>query len=68
MKIKVTVEVEAPEGATHYDGELLDELTWWRTVQRWDGTYWQYWRATTRQWMFHGINRPHWITAIHEVK
>ena len=68
MKIKVTVEVDVPEGATHYAGEILDDPTYWRPKERSDGLYWQYWCETRHSWMFSGINKPHWISLLSEVK
>ena len=68
MKIKVTVEVEVPEGATHYAGEILDDPTYWKSLQRSDGEHWYIWEAERRAWCPTGTTKPYWICAIAGVK
>lgn len=69
MKIKVITEVEAPEGATHYFGDLLADPIWVKFVEGDPNSYatrqrdqWYEWK--NGQWFFLSEHRPHWIKEI----
>jgi hypothetical protein len=79
MKIPVIVEVEAPDDATHYTGELLDNPTWWKHVVSDNGVHkhWCWWRSgtvpgnprmsihpLTPGWYIHGAYRPNYLQEI----
>lgn len=61
MKIEVKVEVEAPNGATHYFGELLDDPLWFK--KKYIAGY-AHWFGLTRsgEWVLvrHGEEAPRW--------
>lgn len=68
MKIKVTVEIEAPDGAAYYAGDLLDSPDWWKPLTRSDGEYWCCWSYERKAWLCATNEKPYWIHAIAEVK
>ena len=55
MKIQVLVEIEAPDGATHYGGNLNDEPTWYKCSQ--PGGYVHRW--------YYNYDRKGWFLACH---
>lgn len=69
MKIKVLTEVDAPKGATHYWGDLLDEPKFAKTSQEPDGwTYWWWYDPTRQDWFLSeqgpAGTKPHWIKEL----
>jgi hypothetical protein len=67
MKIKLEVEFEVPEGATHYDGELdgkLKALGFYKRTQSEDGEAWLVWSDQDDGWTFMSRHRPHWLKRI----
>lgn len=73
MKIRVVVEVEAPEGATHYGGELTggleckgcDRPSWYKRVDIGVvGEHWFKWNEERKAWFFCGHYHPHWVKDI----
>lgn len=64
MKVKVVVEVEAPEGATHYTGWLPTEATWWKSRPIAGFPQWLSWNPVSREWYVQGDHPPHFIQEI----
>jgi hypothetical protein len=65
MKIQVTVEVEVPDGATHYIGDLLDGPAWLKCTQIGVvGDHWWFWSPDDRGWFLLGFHKPHWAKEI----
>lgn len=65
MKIQVTTEVEAPEGATHYWGDLLDDPTFVKCTQiGCVGDHWWSWAKDRGLWIFVSHHKPHWLKEI----
>lgn len=69
MKIKVLTEVDAPKGATHYWGDLLDEPKFAKTSREPDGwTYWWWYDPTRQDWFLSeqgpAGTKPHWIKEL----
>lgn len=66
MKIEVTTVVDAPDGATHYAGELLDEPTWWKFLVNSTGVIrvWCYYCNVRNGWFISGEHKPHWIKEL----
>lgn len=66
MKVRLVADIVAPDGATHYSGNLLEEQTWWKLSG--DATdhrsRWCYWNAHKKDWYVHSEHRPHWIKEI----
>lgn len=65
MKIKV----DAPKGATHYWGDLLDEPKFAKTSREPDGwTYWWWYDPTRQDWFLDtqgpAGTKPHWIKEL----
>lgn len=73
MKFRVAVEVEAPEGATHFSGEILDDPTWYKFAVNSTGVIraW-YWYCPERGWMYHREGTPeeppHWVKPIEPIR
>jgi hypothetical protein len=64
MKIKVMVTIEAPDGTSHYTGDLLDDPTWWKTRPIVGVPYWLYYNEDRKEWMIGSESKPHWIQEI----
>ena len=66
MKISITVQIEAPEGATHYFGDILDEPTFVKCSQI--GVVGDHWFAYDKEIGWHLLSHemPHWIKQIPE--
>jgi hypothetical protein len=64
MKIKVMVEIEIPDDATHYTGELTDTATWWKKKLIAGFPQWLYWDIAREEWMVHGDYAPWFIKEI----
>jgi len=63
--VKVIVEIEVPEGATHYGGSLTDDPTWYKCTQIGVvGAHWWYYSADRKSWIFMGHFPPHFYTRI----
>lgn len=64
MKFRVVVEVDAPDGATHYYGELLHDPVWVKCTQIGvaGDHWWQY--DPHKGWMFSSHFKPHWAKEI----
>lgn len=67
MKIKVTTEVEAPDGATHYFGDLLDNPTFVKmTMVGVVGEHWWSYNQNRKEWVLISHHRPHWLKEINQ--
>lgn len=69
MKLHVTVEVDAPDGATHYSGDLLDDPAYYKCVRINDYGHWFMWtadRPTEWRLSHHGDTPPHHSKQISE--
>lgn len=68
MIIKVISEIEAPDDATHYSGDILDNPTWWKLSVNSTGTIsmWCFWKAQEKEWYVRSTHKPHWITKINK--
>ena len=66
MKIPVTIEVEAPDGATHYTGDILDDPIWWKHQVNSTGAIkaWYFNHGYGGPWYYHGEREPHFLQAI----
>ena len=64
MKIKVLTEVVAPEGSTHYFGELLDEPAFVKMRQVAGYDHWFEYSQTRKQWSLIGHTKPHWVREL----
>ncbi len=64
MKAKIAIEINVPEGATHYCGNLLDDPTWYKTEILTGVPYWLYWSNQHNEWMIKGETKPHWVIDI----
>lgn len=63
MKIPVTVEVEAPDDATHYFGDLLDDPIFVKCTQVGvGGDHW--WHFKDGTWFMISHHRPHWLKEL----
>lgn len=67
IRVTVVHEVQAPDEATHYAGDLLDEPTWWKYSENDTGTFkgWCYYDPNRGAW-FIGADgwKPDWIKEI----
>jgi hypothetical protein len=60
-------EVDAPDGATHYCGDLLCEPEFYKHYVNSTGTFngWLYWnRKKNDSWYIHGETPPHFLKEI----
>ncbi len=67
MKVRVVVEIEAPEGATHYSEDLLDCPTWWKFQVNSTGVVkaWYYFSFDNNEWRYFQFgNAPDWLKEI----
>jgi len=64
MIIKVQTEVVAPEGSTHYFGNLLDEPTFCKVRQVAGFDHWFEYQNTRKGWVLIGYSKPHWVKDI----
>lgn len=63
MDITVRVTVEAPDGATHYDGNLLGKPTFYKmTMVGVVGEHW--WFYNGGQWRLSQHSKPHWVKPL----
>ena len=59
MIIKVVIWVEAPDGTTHYTGDIAENPTWFKVTQVGvAGDHWWYWNGIRRAWVFAGHYPP----------
>lgn len=64
MKIRVIIEIEVPDGATHYSGRISYDPVWYKQKQRVDGMYWySCWREGA-PWMLESVLKPNWLHKI----
>ena len=73
MIIKVQTEVTAPDGSTHYFGNLLDEPTFVKMIMVGDFEHWFTYQPRQKVWVLLGHTMPRWVkhisnTTIHEAK
>ena len=63
MKLVVAVEIDAPEGTTHYSGDILDLPTWWKRSTNSTGviTAWYACVGVGKPWYFQSEHEPHWL-------
>ncbi len=66
MKLNIIVEMEIPDGATHFTGDLLHDPTWWKflinstkAVQTWC-----YWNEGQKRWFIQSEHAPHFLKSI----
>jgi hypothetical protein len=65
IKIPITLIIEAPDGATHYTGNLRHDPTWWKCRRIGiAGDHWFYWNDERGEWYFFSHYKPHWINEI----
>jgi len=69
MKIRVRVDVEAPSGATHYFGNIMDEPTWIKRVTIAGYPNWFAFDAVRNGWYlsFQG-EEAHWLKSVSETQ
>jgi hypothetical protein len=65
MIIQVPVAVIAPDDATHYTGDLLNDPTWYKVTQIGVvGDHWWYKKAGQDKWLLYGHSAPHFLKQI----
>lgn len=68
MEVIVHTKVNAPDGATHYLGDLLDNPSWFKVTQVGVvGDHWWKWKYSNNAWVLSGHSRPHWLKEILKV-
>lgn len=60
----VAVQVEVPDGATHFTGNLLDEAEFYKRKDVAGFPQWFWWAPHLGEWMLHGDRPPHWAQPI----
>ena len=68
MKIQFKVEVEAPDGATHFSGDLLDDPVWYKCTQVGAvGDHWWWYSKARGGWFLAGHSKPsRWLRSVEE--
>jgi hypothetical protein len=65
MKVLCQTEIDAPEGASHFGGNLLDSPLWYKKTEIGVvGEHWWFWDKGSDQWRLSGHSSPHWIKPI----
>lgn len=68
MKVKVAREIDAPDGSTHYHGDLLDDPTFYKmTMVGVVGEHWWHYDEERKGWFLSSHHKPHWVKEIAEV-
>lgn len=68
MKINVKIEIEIPEGATHYIGNIFDDPIWLKCSKIGVvGEHWWIWKSYGI-WTFHSHKKPESCKEIDEIK
>ena len=58
MMAKITIEVEAPEGATHYAKIANNEIIFLKIDENLVGKHWRVWLDDCEMWHYYGKNPP----------
>lgn len=67
MNIVLTVNIEAPDGATHYTGDLLDDPSWYKVTQVGVvGDHWWRWNTKKSEWLLSSHCNPHFLKELSE--
>lgn len=61
MKVKVITQVEVPDGATHYHGDILDTPTFFKCTQVGGFDHWWYY---AHGWLLFGHSPPNWMKEL----
>ena len=66
MRVVIAVAIEAPDGATHYSGDILNLPTWWKRSTNSTGiiTAWYACVGAGKPWHFQSEHEPHWLNPI----
>lgn len=65
MELTIPVKVNAPDGATHYHGDILDMPTFYKMkMVGAAGEHWFYWSRKRKEWMLAGHHQPHWTEPL----
>jgi len=67
MKLRVWMEIDVPDDATHYSGDLhvQGEHNWWKCQKVGiGGEHWFVWRSGDTEWRFSQHAKPWWIKEI----
>jgi len=63
--IHVHSTVVAPNGATHYAGELLEDPSWYKCTQVGvAGDHWWRWSKERNEWVLASHFKPNWLKEI----
>ena len=67
-KIKVTIEVEIPDNASHYAGHIDEGTDFYKCTQVGGFDHWWSWYTIRNEWVLHGHSKPNWAKEISEVE
>ena len=68
MRVKVIRTINAPDGSTHYCGDLMEDPTFYKmTMVGVVGEHWWYFDPERNGWYLSGHSKPHWIKELQEV-
>lgn len=60
----VAVQVEVPDGASHFTGNLLDEADFYKCKDVAGFPQWFWWAGARGEWMLQGDGPPYWAQPI----
>ena len=66
MRLRIPVEIEAPDGATHYLGNHNDMSFYKKKDIGVAGEHWFCWSEIQKTWVMISHHHPHWIQPIPE--
>ena len=70
MRLRIPVEVQAPDGATHYCGHLGGDVREFTYYKARDigvaGQHWFYWSEQRKEWRMASHHQPNWTHLIPE--
>ena len=64
--VKIVVDIDVPNGATHYTGSLLDDPIWFKFTVNSTKVIrvWCYWSPLNDAWMIYGEKPPYFLKEI----
>lgn len=68
MNITVSMEIEVPDDATHFNGNIFDNPIYYKCIQVGvSGDHWFYYNKNENKWFFYGHQKPHFCELVSEL-
>jgi len=66
MKITVKLQIEVPDGSTHFAGSLKDEPCFYKCTQVGGFDHWWFYASETENWFLSGHSEPNFLKKIED--